>query len=143
MMAAACLEKSFETKEMFSFHAPNGALVVDDEPLVRSFLQTVLQKKGFRVFTASNGQEALRTFQRHLSEIALVFMDVRMPGMDGPTALAALKQIDPDVRCCFITGFSADYSPDQLLQLGAEDVLAKPFNLAKLNAVLGQLFPLA
>jgi len=68
-----------------------------------------------------------------------VLLDVRMPEMDGPQTLAALRSINPEVRCCFMSGHTGDYSAEQLLELGASHVFQKPFGLSELAWTLQRL----
>jgi CheY-like chemotaxis protein len=106
-----------------------GILVVDDEPAIRILLQTALPRYGFHVFLAASGQEALVVYREHRTEIAAVLLDVQMPGLDGPQTLRILRAIDPQVRCCFISGDLGDYSEQDLLDLGAALVIPKPFRI--------------
>src|SRR3954470_4105826 len=83
---------------------PNPAvLVVDDEPLVRSLLGHVLQSRGYRFLPAAGGVEAVGLYREHAAAIGLVLLEVQIAGMDGPRTLAALRHIDPHVRCCFMS----------------------------------------
>ena len=116
-----------------------GILIVDDEASVRLLLEVALRQQGFTVFKAADGQEALSLFRRHRGEIALVLLDIRMPVLDGPQTLAALRQVEPPVRCCFMTGQSGDYSHERLMELGAACVFEKPFRLAELLQVVDEL----
>jgi CheY-like chemotaxis protein len=112
---------------------------VDDDAAVRFLLDIGLQQYGFAVWQAGDGQEALEVYQQERSEIDLVLLDVRMPRLDGPQTLIALLQLNPQIRCCFMTGQAGDYSYDQLLQLGAALVISKPFQLAEVARVLAKL----
>jgi CheY-like chemotaxis protein len=116
-----------------------GVLVVDDEPLLLAVLQNALQDRGFTVWLAGSGLQALGVYQAHRKEIAVVLLDIRMPGLDGPQTLAALRQFNPAVRCCFMTGNMGLYLPEELLALGAVQVFAKPFELPQLAEELWQL----
>jgi CheY-like chemotaxis protein len=116
-----------------------GILVVDDELLVRRLLKLVLEQQGFTVWLAGNGHEGLRLFQQHQSDVALVLLDVRMPGLDGPQTLAALQELDPTAVCCFMTGHAGDYTEPELMAQGATRVFAKPFDLIELRSFLWQL----
>ncbi|HEV2945942.1 MAG TPA: response regulator [Gemmataceae bacterium] len=120
-----------------SASAPS-VLVVDDEPGVRSFLQKALILNGFQVWMAGDGKTAIEIYESHRDCFAVILMDVCMPGMDGPATLAALRSIDPGVRCCFMTG-GGGYSREDLLAGGASHVLGKPFSLAEVVRVLHQL----
>src|SRR5688500_1446069 len=104
--------------------ARRHTLVVDDDPHVLSMLGTALKSFGFSLTLATSGPDALRAYRK---DIDLVLLDVRMPGWDGPQTLAALRQADPEVRCCFMTGHSARYSEGDLVGMGAAGVIGKPF----------------
>jgi two-component system, OmpR family, response regulator len=106
---------------------PLEILVVDDEPLIRQMLELALPPHGLAVRTAAGGRQALDLYRTHRDTIDLVLLDVNMPGLDGPQTLARLREIDPDVRCCFMTGHSSRYGAGQLLAMGADHVFGKPF----------------
>jgi CheY-like chemotaxis protein len=103
-------------------------LVVDDSPMVHLLLKAVLPRHGLAVSGASCGEEALEIYRRRRDAISLVLLDVHMPGMDGPQTLSALRQLDPAVRCCFMSADSGDYSVEELMGLGGMAFLAKPFS---------------
>jgi CheY-like chemotaxis protein len=114
-------------------------LVIDDEPAVRQLLAHGLPMFGFDVQSAANGQEALALFRADPARFNLVLLDVFMPGLDGPATLAALLQIAPGARCCFMTAFSGKHSPEQLIAMGAIAIIDKPFRLDQLAATLQSL----
>jgi CheY-like chemotaxis protein len=103
-------------------------LVVEDDSAVLGFLDFALKSHGFAVRLAAGGEEATRLYRRHRGTVDVVLLDVRMPGMDGPHTLAALRAIAPSVRCVFMSGHTGEYSAEQLLALGAARVLPKPFS---------------
>jgi CheY-like chemotaxis protein len=100
-------------------------LVVDDEDMVRRAVSYRLQMAGFQVYQAGNGQDAVELFRQHQAVITGVLLDVLMPGLDGPMTLAQIKEVNPGVPICFLTGFSDGYSVDDLLQSGASYVFLK------------------
>lgn len=113
-----------------------GVLVVDDEPAVLSLLERGLENQGIRVWTARNGALALQLYHRHKHGIALVLLDVIMPGWDGPCTLSALQRLNPEIPCCFITGDPKPYTEEALLRMGALRIFHKPFALGDLlNAI--------
>jgi anti-anti-sigma factor len=116
-----------------------GFLVVDDEPAVLGVLAARLRREGFKAWLAGHGQQAVDLYRRHRGEIAVVLLDVRMPGMDGPHTLSALQQICPTVRCCFMTGNPAPYTTDTLMQTGAVRVFQKPFAFTEIIDTLNEL----
>jgi CheY-like chemotaxis protein len=101
-------------------------LVVDDDAMQRDLLEAVLQGTGFAVQTAAGAAEAAEFYGRRRADVALVLLDVCMTGTDGPQALQVLRAIDPQVRCCFITGGAGPYTTEELRGLGAAHVFPKP-----------------
>jgi CheY-like chemotaxis protein len=102
-------------------------LVVDDEPAVLGMLELVLRHHGFVVRLARGGWQAVELYRQHHSEVDAVLLEVQMPGMDGPQTLAALQKLNPNVRSCFMSGHTGDYSEADLLSRGAARVFDKPF----------------
>jgi CheY-like chemotaxis protein len=113
-----------------------GVLVVDDEHLVRIMVQLGLQRNGFDVWLAPNGREAIELYRTHRDSIGVVLLDVRMPGLDGPATLDALRRLNPDVLACFMCGDLGDHEPAALQHSGAAHVINKPFLLNELANTL-------
>jgi anti-anti-sigma factor len=120
-----------------------SVLVVDDTDAVRSCLETALRRMDYQAFVAANGHQAIGLYLRYHEEIAVVLLDVQMPGLDGPTTLAALQKIDPTVRCCFLTGNPKPYTELALLRKGAVRVFRKPFAVADVAEIVGTVGQLA
>jgi DNA-binding NtrC family response regulator len=113
-----------------------GILIVDDEIFVRKTLAAALGERGFRAWAAESGRAALEIYQAQASEIHAVLTDVNMPDGDGPFLLDALRRRRAVVPVCFMTGQSAGYRREDLMELGAACVLRKPFNLDDLLETL-------
>ena len=113
-----------------------GVLVVDDDATVRNLLALCLRSEGFTIWQAASGGEALDVYAARRNDIDLVLLDVRMPGLDGPRTFAALRQFDPEVRCCFMSGDLGAYTVEELLASGAVGYLSKPFHLAEVEALI-------
>lgn len=105
-------------------------LIVDDEETQREMLKGFLDKKGYEVHTAANGEEALDRF--NAAPIQLVLMDHRMPGMNGDEVLAKMKEINPLVRSIMITAYGTMETVIKVMKLGADDFLEKPVDLSQL-----------
>ena len=116
-----------------------GVLVVDDDDLLRNLMSIVLQRRGFTVWTAASGAEALAAYQEHGPQIAVVLLDVRMPVQDGPATLAQLRQLNPELCCCFMSGHAGEYTLDDLLACGATHCFDKPFRVDEVAQTLFQL----
>jgi CheY-like chemotaxis protein len=118
-----------------------GVLVVDDDAVIRSLLDTGLRLQGFRVWLAASGQEALRLYRQHAGEIRAALLDVQMPGLDGPQTLGALREVDPSLPCYFMSGHIGGYTEEGLHQLGARGLIRKPFSLSEVAETLRQAVP--
>ena len=114
----------------------HGILVADDDPEVRDAVHDGLRRQGFSVWLAADGQAALDLYRNHCETIDVALLDVCMPGLDGPQTLAALQELTPRIRCCFMTGYLGRYTEQGLRHLGAEAVFTKPFRLAEVAQTL-------
>lgn len=108
-------------------------LLVDDESLIRYAGRRILQKLGFTVLLAKDGQDALQVFEEHGDRVSLVILDVAMPTMDGHQAFRALKARRPDLKVLVASGFVADDRVDALLAEGANGLVEKPFDYDQLS----------
>ncbi len=107
-------------------------LVVDDEVEVGNFLVDFLKRLGLEAEKATCGEEALKIF--NLSKPEWVFLDLKMPGMDGFEVLKRMKEIDPGVQALMITGSDDELSENAAHVLGARDYLIKPIDLDELRS---------
>jgi len=110
-------------------------LLIDDEDDVRMTAKLILEKiGGFEVEEASSGPEGVRLALRLPPD--LVLLDVMMPGMDGPMTLEALRREAPLARIpiVFLTAKAMVSEIHRLVELGAADVITKPFEPAELPA---------
>ncbi|MDT8273110.1 MAG: sigma-54 dependent transcriptional regulator [Desulfomonilia bacterium] len=103
-------------------------LVVDDEVGIRQSLRMILEKEGFTVETASNGDEAFKIIRQ--GDIDLLISDIRMAGMDGVELLKVTKSISPCTEVIMITGYASVDSAVDSMKQGAYDYLTKPFKKA-------------
>jgi CheY-like chemotaxis protein len=115
-----------------------AVLIVEDERAILTLLDLALTQHGFRVILAASGAEAVDLYRQHREAVAVVLMDVQMPGLDGPKTLEALQQINPEVRCCFMSGHAGKYN-DAELRAGGASFIDKPFSLAGLFELLTSL----
>ena len=107
-------------------------LIVDDEAVVVKAAQAALERYGYRVLAAADGQEAVEIFQREVESISLVLLDMTMPVMSGEEALAALKAIRPDVRVVVSSGYNAAEAIRRFTGTGAAAFIQKPYRSAQL-----------
>jgi two-component system nitrogen regulation response regulator NtrX len=109
-------------------------LVVDDESGVRAALRQLLEFEGYEVRVASSGAEALATYEAWKPE--LVFMDVKMTGMDGLETLKRLRGRDPSAIVVMISGHATIQNAVEATQLGAYDILEKPLDTDRILVTL-------
>jgi CheY-like chemotaxis protein len=102
-------------------------LLVEDEEAVRSLAKRVLTQKGYRVLEAADGAIALRIAAGHVGEIDLVLTDVAMPNLGGRGMVEELRELSPDMRVLFMSGYpKEEIFPDRQVAL-ATPYLQKPF----------------
>jgi len=101
-------------------------LLVDDEDDILEFISYNLEKEGYKVYCAKNGNEALKVAETHTPH--LIILDVMMPEMDGITACEELRKIPSlnNVVIAFLTARGEDYSQIAGFEAGADDYITKP-----------------
>ena len=102
-------------------------LIVDDEQIQRDMLKGFLEKKGYEVSCAADGNQALELF--HDLPFSLVLTDHKMPGMTGDELLAKILKINPLVRSIMITAHGTVDMAVQVMKAGADDFMEKPVDL--------------
>jgi PAS domain S-box-containing protein len=111
-------------------------LVVDDEASSREITRATLETQGYSVITANDGAEAVALYAQHREELGVVLMDMVMPIMDGPAAIRAVSQIDPQVKVIAVSGIKKN---DKLAKVTGVDVcafLTKPYTAEQLLKTL-------
>jgi len=117
-------------------HCRGEVLIVDDEGLVRKAAERMVNRLGYTVRCASNGQEAVEAIARDPQGYSLVVLDLLMPGMDGKETFTQLRAIAPGLNVLLSSGFNESESIDDLLRDGAAGFLQKPYELSTLAAEL-------
>jgi len=117
-----------------AINVQNNILVVDDEEEARLGLSKLLTVKGYNVFTASNGVEALEILRNQPTSI--IITDIKMPEMDGLTFLKEIKRLIPGVKVVIITGYGEVETYLEAMNLGAIEFLHKPIQFDDLVKVI-------
>lgn len=113
-------------------------LVIDDEPGIRQALGQLLEYEGFEVRTASGGTEGIAEYEKLRPH--LVFLDVKMAGMDGLEVLRRLRQLDATATVVMISGHATIQTAVEATQLGAYDILEKPLDTDRVLVLLRNAF---
>jgi two-component system, NtrC family, nitrogen regulation response regulator NtrX len=109
-------------------------LIVDDEEPIRDVLRQLFEYEGHEVRTASSGHQALRAVAEEAADV--VFLDVKMPGMDGLEALGRLKEATPGAQVVMISGHGTIDTAVEATRRGAFDFLEKPLDTDRLLVTL-------
>lgn len=104
-------------------------LVVDDEDSVRDVLQRILERGGYHVLLARDGQEAEEIFRQHADEIDLVILDMVMPRIGGKQTYERLRGYAPEVKVLLSSGYSEEGQAAEVLASGACGFLQKPYDV--------------
>lgn len=110
-------------------------MVVDDEPSIRKYLQTLLEVDGFEVETVANGKEALARIGAEERPF-LIILDVLMPEMDGLETLRQMMQTDRSLNVVMLSCSNEVTTVVEAIRLGALDYLTKPFEKPELDATI-------
>lgn len=117
-----------------------NVLVVDDEQIIRDFFRRLLREE-FTVVTAKDGYEAIRAAKRNRFDV--IFMDVKMPGINGVETLRKIKEVNPEATVFMMTAFEVPGLIEKAIREGANGCLYKPFDVADvLQAVQKRKFVL-
>ena len=112
-------------------------LVVDDEEGIRDVTEGFFQKKGYEVYTAENGAQALEIINR--INISCIFTDINMPVMDGLELAEKIRQIENTLPVVVMTGYPSLENSIQTLKNGVVDYLIKPVNLEQMELTLKRI----
>jgi len=111
-------------------------LLVDDEEMIINVGKDMLEAMGYRVLTATRGEEAVRIFDRDKDIINLVILDLILPDIGGEVIFNKLREIKPDVRVLLSSGYSINGQAAELLKAGCRGFIQKPYNMKALAARL-------
>lgn len=119
-------------------------LIADDNKQITSILSNYARKEGFEPVVALDGEEALRLFDEHEPDIAMVLLDVMMPKVDGFEVCRRLR-VKSLVPVIMVTARGEDFEKIMGLDIGADDYIIKPFSagevMARVRAILRRMQP--
>ena len=109
-------------------------LVVDDEEIMRAFLQEVLSDEGYKVDLAVSGRDAVEKMGQKQYDI--IITDIVMPELDGLGVVSAAKDLPYDVDVVVMTGYASMETAVESMKLGATDYITKPFNIDQIRIIV-------
>jgi DNA-binding NtrC family response regulator len=113
-----------------------SVLIVDDNSSFCRSMSLVLKAKGYAVSMVSGGLEALEKVKE--ASFDMIFMDVKMPDMDGVEAYRRIKQVRPGAVVAMMTGYAVEDLVEQAVREGARDVLYKPLDIDRVTALIDE-----
>jgi len=117
-------------------------LIVEDAPFIREMIKEILESHDYTVVgEASNGIEAIEKYESLKPDIVL--MDILMPGMDGLSAIAKIKEIDNDAKIIVVSALVKETLRKEALRAGATEFVAKPFQVEKLLDAVRSIVPIS
>lgn len=112
-------------------------LVVDDLRSIRLTLEGILEDKGYNVVTAENGYQAIEAAGK--THFDVVFMDIKMPGINGVQTFREVNKIDPKAAVIMMTAYSVEDLVKEALEEGAYAIIYKPFDIDRIIALIEEL----
>lgn len=116
-----------------------NVLVVDDEVEAVNFFSVFLKRLGLNVEKATCGKDALELFNRHKPE--WVFLDIKMPDINGFDLLRKMKGIDSGIKAIMISGRDDTSNKNEARELGVSDYLIKPIDLDQMHKIIKKYIP--
>lgn len=102
-------------------------MVVDDQTGIRYLLKEILERDGYEVILCASGKEALASVRKH--ELSLVFLDMKIPGMDGLEILIQIRQLKPDLKVAVMTAYGELVAVREAVELNVIGFFTKPFDI--------------
>lgn len=106
-------------------------LIIDDDLAICDFLSAFFSQKGYKVFTANDGKEAV--FIVKTEELDMILLDVKMPGFSGIEVLQKIREINKDSKIIMISAVDEEVVVELAMKYGAVGYITKPFSLEQLE----------
>jgi PAS domain S-box-containing protein len=114
-------------------------LLVDDEDMIIEVGQGIIEKLGYKVFTAKSGKEAIEIYKKNHEMIDMVILDMIMPEMGGGETYDTLKEINPGIKVLLSSGYSIDGEATNILERGCNGFIQKPFYMSDLSKKIREI----
>ena len=112
----------------------DNILIIDDEETTCKIFSKILQEEGYTVYTALDGIEGLKIVREN--PIDVIFLDIKMPKMDGIEILKRIKKSDAGIIVIVLTGYGTIELAKKAMRLGAFDFITKPFDLNFVKSII-------
>src|SRR5512136_3018273 len=127
-----------EAQERARVKAHERVIVIDDDEIMLLSCSEILTRAGFKVETFPNGEDGIRRIKE--APAALLFVDLKMPKIDGMEVIRRVRQIDPSMVIVVITGYATIATAVEAMKAGAYDFLPKPFTCDEFALIVNRGF---
>jgi CheY-like chemotaxis protein len=131
--------KHQQPSESFDIGGTETILIVEDENFLIEMLQLMLESKGYTVYSAQDGLKAIELYKQHREEIALILTDMGLPELTGFDEFKRLREIDPNVKVVFASGFFEPDIKSELLKAGAKGFIQKPYEASGILRIIREI----
>lgn len=114
-------------------------LFADDEEHIRTLGKIFLERLGYEVMMAADGEEAVKIYREHHNEISALVLDMTMPKLSGRQTLKKILEINPQAQVILASGYTNEGTAEELLKEGAKIFLQKPYTIQPLGEALRQV----
>jgi CheY-like chemotaxis protein len=126
-------------KKLSATTTPTKVLIVDDEEDVRTVCSLILNEIGFNALVAQDGKAGFHLFKHYQDEIALVFLDLTMPQLDGGQLAEKIRLLNPDVPILVSSGYAEEETMKHFTQSSIHAFIQKPFQVETLITKIQEL----
>lgn len=117
----------------------SGLLFIDDEEGIRRSVSRALKREPYRIYTAECGEDGLSILRDHLSRMAIVISDFKMPGLDGLETLVKIGAMNPEITRIILTGYATMEAAIRATNQGIDGFLTKPFDNLQLRTNIREI----
>ncbi len=117
-----------QSAESFDIGGTETILLIEDEEVLIEIVRFMLVSKGYKVFSAQDGKDAIKIYEQHKNEIDIVLSDLGLPGIAGCDMLRKLKEISPKIPVIFASGFFEPDLKSKLYNAGVKAFIQKPYS---------------
>jgi PAS domain S-box-containing protein len=122
--------------ESYTIGGTETILLVEDEEALIEMVRLILKSKGYKVFTAQDGNEAIKVYKLHKNEIDIVLTDMGLPEMTGLDMFKKLKEVNAKVKAIFASGYFEPDIKSEIMKAGAKGFVQKPYSQSEILRIL-------
>jgi PAS domain S-box-containing protein len=122
--------------ESYTIGGTETILLVEDEEALIDMVRLILKSKGYKVFTAQDGNEAIKVYKLHKNEIDIVLTDMGLPEMTGLDMFKKLKEVNINVKAVFASGYFEPDIKSEIMKAGAKGFVQKPYSHGEILRIL-------